>query len=196
MVGRADKHRLCQIGLGVLLAISGNLVAGIQLTIGQETTPTQWRRARELIRDTPSPGHPADPTAVIRVVNCLQALGKVRAIALLREIAPEDGRMPIIDPGLPLPITYGDDQRAVLIIPLLFEVPDDGPMPPDAWYDNQARRWRSTAATQSLQGGIPFRICGECTYGGRKVAARPLVGNGLPGTAESEIDLWSLKMTL
>ena len=175
MVGRICGHRRCHMGVCLLLACFADLTISIQLAHGQDTTAAQWKHARELIRDTPSPGHPADPIATIRVVNCLRALGKDRAIALLREIAPEDGMMPIIDPSLPIPITYGDDQRVVLIIPLLFEVSKDGPPPPEAWYDKVSHRWCSVAATQSLQGGIPFRICREWTYGGRKLAARPLV---------------------
>ena len=60
------------------------------------------------------------------------------------------------------------------MVPMLFEVPDNSP-PPSEWYDAAARRWCNTAGTLFIQGGIPFRICGEWTYAGRPFVARPLV---------------------
>ena len=90
-----QKSGQCQYHSGVclLLACSAALTINIQLADGQETTAAQWRQARELIRDTPCPSHQPDSVAVIRVVNCLQALGKEKAIALLRRsLRPLRGR--------------------------------------------------------------------------------------------------------
>ena len=144
-------------------------------------------RVRELIRDTPCPGWTPKPLAVVRAVNRLHSMGKERAISLLREIAPDvniDGLGTIVtEPDnsarqeleLEYPVAYHDDQRVCLLIPLLFEVDRDGVPPPEAWYDKDLRRWRNVAATQAIQGGIPFVICGEWTYGGLPYPTRRLV---------------------
>lgn len=118
MAGRTCEHRQRHSRVYLLLACCAALTISTQLSDGQETTASQWKLARELIHDTPSPGHPADPMTTIRVVNCLQALGKEKAIALLFEI---------------------------------------------------------TDAMLSIQGGIPFRICGDWTYSGEAPEPRPLV---------------------
>ena len=106
---------------------------------------------------------------VIRSVNCLHSLGKKQAISLLLEVASPPDMGPIIatpdDTTEPDPSPH--DQRVCMIIPLLFDVPDNGTPPPDAWYCADHRKWTGVAGTQVLQGDIPFAITGEWTYGGK-----------------------------
>lgn len=154
-----------------------------------DATPSQAEldHARQLIRETPCPGWTPKPLAVIQAVNRLRSMGKEHAISLLREIAPDvniDGMGTIVtepdnsarqEPELDYPIAYFDDQRVCLLIPLLFEADRDGIPPPEPWYDKDRRRWCCVAATQAIQGGIPFVICGEWSYGGLPYPTRRLV---------------------
>jgi hypothetical protein len=144
-----------------------------------ERPPNQaeLNRARQLVRETPNPGAPHNPVRVIRSVNCLHSLGKKQAISLLLEVAsPPDMGPEVTTPGdttkhNPTP----HDQRVCAIIPLLFDVPEDGTPPPEAWYCTKSKIWQGAAGDQVVQGDIPFSIFGEWTYNGSPYPTRPLV---------------------
>ena len=144
-----------------------------------DATPSQAEldHARQLIRETPCPGTPGNPVLVIRSVNCLRALGKTQAIALLFEVASVSNIGRVVskesDADDSVPVRYG--QTINTIVPLLFEVPDHGTLPPDAWYCAKHKKWNGVASTRVLQGDIPFDIAGEWTYGGSPPLTRPLV---------------------
>jgi hypothetical protein len=133
--------------------------------------------ARQLIRATPCPGVPGNPVRVIQSVNCLRALGKKGAIALLFEVASvsDTGQVDSTDIDAKDwgPVRY--DQTICTIIPLLFDVPDHGTPPPDAWYCAHHKKWIGVAGTRVLQGDIPFAVMGEWTYDGLPEPTRPLV---------------------
>ncbi|MFO7901631.1 MAG: hypothetical protein R6U98_03130 [Pirellulaceae bacterium] len=145
---------------------------------------TELDHARQLLRETPVPGD-VNPLAVVQVVNCLHALGKEQAIALLRGIAPEDGRTPVVsDPDhddgeseelVKFPQPGWDDWRACLIVPLLFEVEPDGTPPPAEWYDKDKQCWSILGRTVVVQDGIPFDMCGHWSLQGWLPATFPLV---------------------
>ena len=148
-----------------------------------KVTPSQAEldRARQLIRETPRPGEPHNPARVIRSVNCLHSLEKKRAISLLLEVAAscDEGRI-VTDPegeldSVPVIVLRGHDQRVCTIVPLLFDIPENGTPPPEAWYCSDNKKWRGAAGTQVLQGDIPFAISGQWTYSGSPYPTRPLV---------------------
>ncbi len=138
---------------------------------------TELDRARQLIRETPCPGAQHNPVRVIRSVNCLRELGKEQAIALLFEVASvaQNGTSVSAKMDTKNSIPVGCDQTICTIVPLLFNVPDDGTPPPDAWYCADRRKWTGVAGMQVLQDDIPFAITGEWTYGGEPEPTRPLV---------------------
>jgi hypothetical protein len=142
-------------------------------------TPNQAEldRARQLIRETPCPGAQLNPVRVIRSVNCLHSLGKKQAISLLLEVAsPPDMGPQVGGPDdMTEPASSPHDQRVCTIIPLLFDVPENGTPPPEAWYCTKSKRWQGAAGDQVVQGDIPFAIFGEWTYGGKVMPTRPLV---------------------
>ena len=136
--------------------------------------------ARQLIRQTPCPGESHNPVRVIRSVNGLHSLGKKQAVSLLLEVASSDEGPIVVDPDsehgrVPVQVGERHDQRVCMIVPLLFDVSEKGTPPPDAWCCKQTGKWRWAAGTQVIQGGIPFAISGEWTYGGRPYPTRPLV---------------------
>ena len=119
---------------------------------------------------------------MIRSVNCLHSSGKKQAIALLSEVAsPELGPTIVTDDeGHPIDPHQLErsphDQTVCTIVPLLFDIPEKGTPPPDAWYSKRHRCWQGAAAgTQVVQGGIPFAVTGEWTYAGCPYGTRPLV---------------------
>ena len=149
---------------------------------GCDATPNQAEldHARQLIRETPCPGEQHNPVRVIRSVNCLHSLGKQQAISLLLEVASREEGPIVIDPegeldSVPVQVLESHDKRVCTIVPLLFDVPEEGTPPPDAWFCRETKKWLGAAGTQVIQGGIPFNISGEWTSGGRRYATRPLV---------------------
>lgn len=157
--------------------IAACTVVSAQEGVGATPNQAELDHARQLIRETPCPGTPGNPVLVIRSVNCLRALGKTQAIALLLEVASETdiGRVASkeSDADETVPVSYG--QTISTIVPLLFEVPDHGTPPPDGWYCAKRKKWNGVASTRVLQGDIPFDIAGEWTYGGSPPLTRPLV---------------------
>ena len=151
---------------------------------GQSPSETALSRARQLIRETPHPFESPNPLAVVRVVNCLHALGKQQAIALLREIAPEEReRSFVIDPDDAEAVaraqeyedTLWDAQRVSTIIPLLFEVVQGDALPPAYWYDWEKRQWSVGCGVLVVQNGIPFNACGVWQLEGSLGTTLPLV---------------------
>jgi hypothetical protein len=144
-----------------------------------DATPSQAElaHARQLIRETPCPGDPGNPVRVIRSVNCLRALGKKQAIALLFEVASVSnmGRVVSKESDVDDSVPVGYDQTIFMIIPLLFDVPENGTPPPEPWYSTVNKTWQGVAGTQVIQGDIPFAISGQWTYGGSPYSTRPLV---------------------
>ena len=141
-----------------------------------DATPNQAEldRARQLISETPCPGAQHNPVRVIRSVNCLHSLGKKQAISLLLEVAsPPDMGPEVGDTTKHDPTPH--DQRVCTIIPLLFDVPENGTPPPEAWYCTKSKRWQGAAGDQVVQGDIPFAIFREWTYSGSPYPTRPLV---------------------
>jgi hypothetical protein len=154
-------------------------VASAQEHVDRLPNQTELDRARQLIRETPSPGAQHNPVRVIRSVNCLHSLGKNQAILLLREVAspPDEGQV-IVAPdeeAMERALIRGYDQKVCMIVPLLFDVPVNGTPPPEAWYCTDNKKWRGAAGTQVLQGDMPFAVLGEWTYGGKVTPTRPLV---------------------
>jgi hypothetical protein len=111
----------------------------------------------------------------------LHSLGKKQAISLLLEIASiETGGTIITDAnGEAIDARQRErsphDQTVCTIVPLLFEIPEKGTSPPDAWYSKRHRCWGGAAGTRVVEGGIPFAITGAWTYGGYPYGTRPLV---------------------
>ena len=146
--------------------------------------PSQARldRARQLIRQTPSPFESPNPLAVIRVVNCLHSLGRQQAIALLRQIAPEE-RSTVHDPEdteeaeevTKYEDSLWDAQSVSTIVPLLFEVEQGGVVPPAVWYDKDKRQWSIGCGVLVVQDGIPFNACDVWQLEGSLGTTLPLV---------------------
>ena len=146
--------------------------------------PSQARldHARQLIRQTPSPFESPNPLAVIRVVNCLHSLGRQQAIALLRQIAPEE-RSTVHDPEdteeaaevAKYEDSLWDAQSVSTIVPLLFEVEQGGVLPPAVWYDKDKRQWTIGCGVLVVQDGIPFNACDVWQLEGSLGTTLPLV---------------------
>jgi len=166
----------------LLLAVSLVLGPSCHCCGGQPPSEAELSRARQLLRETPIPSRPGNPLAVIRVVNCLQSLGKEQAIALLRQIAPaDDGGCVVVDPEGPddgeraieKVDPLWDAQRVCTIVPLLFDVEPAGTPPPAGWYDQD--RWRWWCGAFVVEDGIPFNTSGRWDLGGSLSTTLPLV---------------------
>ena len=178
------RLRLPTSAFALLLAFSIVLVFGPQHCAAQSRTDSTLAHARQLICETPSPFDFPDALAVIRVVNCLHSLGKEQAIALLREIAPEDRRGGIVcDPEsteyAEALAKHGDSlwdaKRVCTIVPLLFDVEPGGTPPPEDWYDKGKWQWPYWCGAFVVEDGIPFNTSGEWDLGGSLSTTLPLV---------------------
>ncbi len=151
------------------------LFAGFQFTFshGQELAETSrdsadYQRAIELMTAVPTLSDDGDPVALIRAVNHLHAMGKLRAIEILRGCSPGPGRVVRDADGNPIPgspirktLIPSPNHRLALIIPLLFEVDSKGALPPKIWFDPKSRTrfcW-----FVMLKDDIPLDTLGGCT---------------------------------
>lgn len=171
---------ICPVACALVLLVDWSMVNAQESFATSVPSRARLDYARQLIRHTPCPGDLHNPLRVIQTVNCLRALGKTCAISLLLEIASTDRGPVVIVPNdkhesQRVQVWNRDDQRACMIVPLLFDVPDNGTPPPDAWYCKQTHKWRGAAGTQVIQGGIPFAITGQWNYSGSPFATRRLV---------------------
>ncbi len=164
------------------LAFSLVLLLGSRCCEGQTPSEVPLSRARQLILETPSILEYPNALAAIRVVNCLHALGKEQAIALLREIAPEETTLvvaPEESQGEDALTKYWsaiwDAQRVSTIIPLLFEIKPGGTPPPADWYDKDKQRWSYWCGALVNQDGIPFNTSGVWSIEGSLPTTLPLV---------------------
>jgi hypothetical protein len=166
----------------LLLAFSVVLLLSCRWCEGHSPSAAALSRARELIRETPSPFESSDPLAEMRVVNCLYSLGMEQTISLLREIAPEE-RSTVHDPEdteeaeevAKYEESLWDAQKVCTIVPLLFAVEQGGMPPPADWYDKDKRQWSIPCGTLVIQDGIPFNTTRQWMLEGGLITTLPLV---------------------